>query len=202
MEDRLELVVYKEISKADIRKLSATSADAATGGGARDLRFPWGAFENAMSRIFTISKEGGGERPVRIARVSYVRDDELRKSDLEYWPPTNSRRWEGRIARIHESPELGKRPPRSDRGRVFVLLQRHADGVVWCSYAYEDELRTTGVWPDVVRLPILRCIDATAVLAAPNKAAIQGIIDLADNSHYCHPLGPATGAKEAADDAG
>ncbi len=184
MSELPELVVYKEIREADLRKLLSNSADAKTGGGARDLRFPWKPFLGVMQRIFSVPGPTVGEGVVRIARLSYARGDEHRVSELEYWPPTRSRPGEGRIARVHESPELGRRPPRMDRGRVFVVLQKYSDGTVWCSYAYEEDLRTPGQWPDEVRHPILTCIES--VLTQNAGAVVQGFVDLAASDSYCH----------------
>lgn len=140
-----------------------------------------------MARMFTqISDKSHGSREIRVARVSYFRDQEQLVSDLEYWPPTAARPSEGRISRVHESPELGKRPPREGRGRVLVVLQKFADGTVWCSYAYEADLRDPGEWPDELRLPILSCIDFPSETVARGPVAVQGYIDLAANISYCH----------------
>lgn len=178
-----DVVVYMEVSVADRRKFDAKSADAKTGGGARDLRFPWVPFEGPMDRIFSEPSATAKKAGVRVAKVTYRRDGVHKVTDLEYWPPTIARPSEGRIARVDKCPELGERKPRKDKGRVFVLLIKTADGLVRCTYAYEDDLRRVDEWPEEIRLPILNCIETSA----GQRTAVRGFVGAdGDTGSYCH----------------
>ena len=178
-----DVVVYMEVSLADRRAADARSADAKTGGGARDLRFPWAPFEGPMGKIFSEPSATAKKAGVRPAKVTYRRGGVHEVTDLEYWPPTKARPKEGRIARVDKCPELGKRKPKTDKGRVFVLLIKTPDGLVRCTYAYEDDLRRTDEWPEELRLPILQCIDSSL----GQRAAVRGFIDTDGATEpYCH----------------
>lgn len=185
MSARPVLFVYKEIVEGDLRKLVAESNDSKTGGGARDLRFPWRSFRSTMHRIFTQDGIGRGGKPIRIAEVTYLdNDDVARKTILQYWPPTEARPTEDRISRVHASPALGGHLPDTGRGRVFVVFSKFDDGTVRCDYAYENDLRAKGVWANEVSSQILNCMASAA--ARKGNRTVQGYYDFASGIGYCH----------------
>jgi len=182
------LVLYKELSAADLRKLEANSNDSQTGGGARDLRVPHRAFGQIMSKMLPHTRtESRGKKSQVDAIVSYgpvtfYEDLTKQSTEFVYWPPTAARPAEGRIARVHASPALGGRMPQEDLGRVFVMFIKWSSGMVTVHYAYENDLKVVGVWADEVRLPILSCMQSSHL----KKQSVQGFLDLQKGKEYCH----------------
>lgn len=175
--------MYKEIVPGDLRKLVAESNDSTTGGGARDLRLPWRAFRPVMHRVFTKNAVGRGGKPIRVATIDYLDDDgKIQQTELEYWPPTDSRPTEDRIARIHASPALGGRMPEAQKGRVFVIFTKFDDGTVRCDYAYESDLRKKGVWAAEVTKQILGCM-GSAIL---KNRTVEGYYDFTTGMGFCN----------------
>ena len=187
---RPTLVVYKEIVGGDMRKLLAESNNSATGGGARDLRFPVRAFDPVLRLMFDQDKIGPRGQAIRVGNFRYLdRDDKLQTTQLEYWPPTDTRKSETRIARIHASPALGGQLPATDKGTVFVLLTRFSDGTVRCDYAYEYDLRDPKVWATEVSSRILGCLASASRKNATRTTGFvpaQGYYDFSNASGYCH----------------
>lgn len=185
MSPRPVLFVYKEIVAGDLRKLLAESNDSKTGGGARDLRLPAKSFRPVMQRIFTRDATGRGGRPIRVADVTYLDEQgEPRQTEIQYWPPTNSRPREDRISKIHASPALGGQLPASDRGRVFVLFIKFSDGTIRCAYAYEDDLRAKGIWSAEVSREILGCM--ASARSRNDQRTVQGYYDFDEGTGFCH----------------
>lgn len=189
-----ELLVYKEIGPGDMRKLLAESNDAATGGGARDLRVPWRTFRSVMHRIFTDEAIGKGGKKIRTAQVTYKdANGKTAQTTLEYWPATSSRPAEDRVSKVHSNPALaGGRLPEEGKGRVFLLFIRWSGGMVTTHYAYEDDLRAKDVWAPDVRNALLSCIEDTDNLNAKRTGSmlsVQGYYDFLDGTVHCHANG-------------
>lgn len=177
------LFVYKEIVAGDLRKLVAESNDSKTGGGARDLRLPWKTFRPIMHRIFTKDAIGRGGKPIRTADITYLDEhDKPQHTELSYWPPTDSRPTEDRIAKVHLSPALGGQLPATDKGRFFVVFTKFDDGSVRCDYAYEDELKKKGAWATEASSQFLNCMAS----ARHSKRTVQGYYDFIDGTGFCH----------------
>lgn len=178
------LFVYREIVPGDLRKLVAESNDSQTGGGARDLRFPAATFNPVMHRIFTVDGVGRGGRPIRTANVTYVDNEgNERETELHYWPPTPSRKTEGRIAQVHASPALGGETLATDKGRIFVVLTKYSDGGVRCDFAYEEELKDKHLWAPEASSQIFNCMAAAEVR---KNRTVQGYYDFDEGTGYCH----------------
>lgn len=181
------LVLYKELTTADLRKLEAESNDTPSGGGARDLRLPHKAFGHVMSRLLPNTrleprgKKADPDAAVQYGPVDFFDDGQARQTELVYWPPTDARPSEGRIAKVHASPALGGRLPDEDKGRVLVMFIKWSTGMVQVVYAYEEELRT-GEWAEDVSRPILQCITDSDL----RGKSVQGYIDLTEGEGYCH----------------
>ena len=184
------LLVYKEILPGDLRKLHAASNDAPTGGGARDLRFPWREFRTVMHRIFSESKTSSQGREIRTAKVKYKdTDGKVRHTELEYWPPTDSRPREDRVAKIHASPAIGGRLPDGDKGRVLLMFIKWSNGEAWCYWAYEGDLRASNKWAEEVRSVILDCIELTEDKNDGRQGGltpVQGYYDFTNGTAYCY----------------
>jgi hypothetical protein len=183
------LLVYKELTDSELKKLQAISNVTQSGGGARDLRLPAKTFRPVMNRIFTGTQNKKGKQ-IRTAKITYRGDDgTLGTTELEYWPPTDARPREDRVARVHASPALGGRLPASDRGRVFVLFIRWSNSDVGCYYAYENDLKRKGIWASEVRTALLSCMagtDLKNLARSGNKLSVQGYIDFTNGTVYCH----------------
>jgi hypothetical protein len=183
------LLVYKELSTADLLKLQAISNVSASGGGARDLRLPRRTFRPVMHRIFTQETTKRG-RQIRIAEVTYKDASGVwQHTELEYWPPTSSRPSEDRVSKVHASPALGGQLPQTGKGRIFVVFIKWDNIEVRCYYAYEGDLKTPGVWAGEVRAAILGCMndtDAKNTTRNKNKLPVQGYVDFTNGTVFCN----------------
>lgn len=179
-------ILYREITDADIRKLLASANDSQTGGGARDLRFPYREFDDVMRHLLPRTKtanrrRGGVQVPVTV-RVGQVKVANGPTVELSWEPPTDARKTEGRIPTVHDHLSL----PESGRGRVFLLLIQELGGDVRAYYAYEDDLRG-GKWNPETASAILDCADDPD---RRGRTIVQGYIDLIEGRDYCHGVDP------------
>lgn len=188
-------LVYKQLLEGDYRKLAAQSNDATTGGGARDLRFPFAAFDNVFARLLPnrrveVRRRAGVPQDValRWGPVFVDEQDETgtwvtRTFDMVWESPTDARGSEGRVARVHESPAARSLLEARDEalGEVFVLFIQDDRGELRVHYAYEEDLRS-GKWAEAVARPILTHLDGDR----RQDRAVVGYIDFVDNFHYAH----------------
>lgn len=180
-------IIFKQIVEGDLRKFRAESNDAATGGGARDLRFrPHDKFEKAFAKLFPTvrrmtRKRAGGHTTVDIyyGRLYWTdASGNQKSSEASYEPPTDARPNEGRIPVVYQYPPLNNLP-RTDQGKILLLLIQRDDNTVWPCFATEDSLRS-GDWDANVSRPLIRCLDAKRSL---HKVAI-GFIDFENGTSY------------------
>ncbi len=165
------LILFQETRAATVRKAQNISNDAPSGGGARDLRLnPYDVFEPFMERLLpNVQQErrpGGGIANVRTATVTWENGNE--SAELQYWPPTNARPFEGRITRISALPPLANPPQNAER--TVILFIRDDNDLVWVRYAKFEGL-AAGM-PEVWE-PIQRCLNN----AIPARI-VTGYIDL------------------------
>lgn len=172
------LIFWQEILPGDLRKMEARSADATTGGGARDLRFPDAPFRPVFERMFPEAAAVQG-RPVR--RGNLVWDDKQGRQAqiVEYWPPTDARPGEGRLARIHEMEPL-RDPPDPGGGQLILLLVLDDANDVRAFYATSAELQDE--WHEDVARPILECLGEDR----HGGVAARGWVNLVNGQRYCH----------------
>ncbi|QHJ69220.1 hypothetical protein [Planococcus halotolerans] len=148
---RVKRIVYREILPGDRRKSTATSANANTGGGARDLRFRnYDRFRPVFAKMFPHINEKG----IAVGRFYWHEGEKEVSSNAFFHPPTNARPKEGRIANIDKFLPIEKIPA-EEEGTSFVLLIQDSDGKVWPSFATEKALNTE--WHEDVRDVILGC---------------------------------------------
>ena len=194
---RVKLVVFQEIYPADVRKLKAQSADAKTGGGARDFRFPAAGFSTIFKTLFpdtkTVKRRRGGKRvdlKVNTGKVYWLeeRDEELvlRSAKVDYEPPTSSRPSEDRLARVHEVPPLDPTNiPSPKEGPSLVLFIQDENDMVWTYYTSMKQLMKAG-WEPLVAGPILKCLFHPDRKGMKSPPRVQGYVDLAAGRYYCH----------------
>ena len=165
------LILFQQITPATVLKALNESADATSGGGARDLRLrPHDGVRSFMARLMphtrTRARPGGGEVTIQWDIVTW--DDGSQTIEVEYWPPTKTRPGEGRIARISSLPPLTN-PPEDLEGTV-VLFVRDENDVLWVRYATAEGLRKS--FPGVGKV-IQTCLASTT-----NERIATGYIDL------------------------
>jgi hypothetical protein len=194
----VRVVVYKQLLPGDYRKLEARSNDSATGGGARDLRFPFGAFDDVFRRLLprqcTKLRRRGARRDEVELRTGPVYLDvvdvegnvvDSRAEEMVWEPPTDPRPTEGRIAKVHASAAtvelLAARDP--TRGEAFALFVQDDHGQLRVHWAFEEDLRT-GKWASAVATPILQHLDERR----SKTRAVQGYIDFTQNFWYPHGI--------------
>ena len=162
-------ILFQKLTPATARKARAQSADARTGGGARDIRFgPYNQLQPFMNRFFTRGPERRRGRLVRMGTATW--GDGRNEVQLEYWSPTDSRPNEGRIGKI---PALGSLadPPPGDAEAVILFVQDE-DDIIWARYSTPEGLRRS--LPEVGD-SIRDCIERT-----PVHRIAMGYIDLTD----------------------
>lgn len=191
-------LVYKELLDGDYRKLTAQSNDSPTGGGARDLRLPFAAFDGIFARLLpnerTEVRRRKGHRVKVEVRTGPVMIDTVNANgkvvgttseEMVWENPTDARRTEGRIAKVHAgqatSELLSARDPA--KGRAFALFVQDDAGELRVHYAFEADLRA-GVWASAVAIPILKHIDGQR----RRDRAVQGYLDFPNDFWYAHDL--------------
>ena len=162
-------ILFKQVTEAIVRNAQNESADADSGGGARDLRLgPYDFIHPFMKQMFPLIRRGD-ERPIRWTKVTWGNGN--RVQELEYWPPTNARPNEGRIAKISSLPPLAEGT--DDVKDTVILFVQDEYEVVWVRYASKTGLRKS--CPEVGRL-ILQCLEKAGPRRTPT-----GFIDLREN---------------------
>ena len=142
MSQRPVLILFQQLKLATVLKAQGVSNEAPTGGGARDLRLrPYDRFQPFMECLLpttrTQLRQDGGRVTIRFGMATWGNGSE--KREIEYWPPTNARPREGRIAQINSLPPLAV-PPEDVEGSV-ILFVRNEDGLIWVRYATDNGLR-------------------------------------------------------------
>lgn len=186
-------ILYKEMVEGDARKLVAESNDAATGGGARDLRF------GSLKRVWPIvllmfpqteqvtRKRGGKSVQLTVQKGEFCwreSDGSVARMDSYFEPPTDARPSEGRIRQIHSFPclDISLLPMVGVGNRVLLLLVQLHDGSVWPYYVEETTLRIPGKWDPRVAKDLLACLAAER----PKGRAMLGFRDFTTQLSYCN----------------
>lgn len=135
-------VLCHEITEADIRKINATSNDAQTGGGARDLRFSI-YYAPCLDRFFPQEVMYEGHTPYRIGMFEHYDANGKRTMErVRYaFQPTDARPREVRIAQISklnfflDLPEIS-----GGDGVLFMAFIRKTDGIPQAQYLTEKQI--------------------------------------------------------------
>ena len=176
-------IIFREVMPGDLKKFTATSADADTGGGARDFRFtPFGKFDGVFARALP-----GREKESRVrnktrttvtlytATVSIPRNNGTTMNrELRFEPPTTARDSEGRLAQLSK---FGLEPPTGE-GRFLFLIIEDANGNVIVTFYSEQDL-ASGNWHAAVNAFF------KPVFTIPRKKnANQGFIDFDQHTQW------------------
>ncbi len=134
------LAYFNQITPGDARKTRADAADADTGGGAMDLRFPL-AFVDFLNQMFP--REGDEGR--RLGTVQWMTGDKVMQAEVELHPPTNARPAEARIGKIYQIggwavDEMEYEGEQTAGRRMFFILVQDRDGNVWARTIRERDL--------------------------------------------------------------
>jgi hypothetical protein len=172
-EGRPVLLVFREILPGDIRKQLASSNDAATGGGARDLRFRRAAVMTpVLGRMFPhqARQRGVVRGPVRWYTPAGTQEEAL----IEFWRPTEARAGEVRLGMIFrikgwEVDETTYQESRAKGNSWFYFLVLDSNGTVWARLFQEENLDG--------ELPIVRTYLRQRMQARKAAAAAFGSID-------------------------
>jgi hypothetical protein len=182
---RPQCALFKIVLEGDVRKINAESNnDPKTGGGARDIRFSHRLFEPVVVKMFpTVGAARRTKREdleIRLGTLRYYDDaGQSHTQEIEYWPPTDARDAEGRIARVPDIPPLAARHFPDDEGAVFYLLIQGSDGTITAHFASEKSLRTPGVWNPWIAESIL-----TSLAEAPGNVSARGWVDWTTGDSY------------------
>lgn len=183
--NKIARILYKEIVDGDRRKASAESNNSASGGGARDFRFPYNAVLPAVQKIFPTKITRHGKtvhqgmffwhEPGVAAPVSRA---------AEFMSPTSSRPSEGWISQVPKFScfDVDRIPTGSPTNRILLLLIQLHDGSVWPHFAEEITLRVKGKWDLVVAEELLGCLGARR----PANWAAIGYLDFTNAGKYCN----------------
>lgn len=139
-------VLFHEITEADIRKINASSNDAQTGGGARDLRFSID-YAPYLDRLFPEEITYEGNTPYRIGTFEHYDVDGKRTTErVRYaFQPTNARPREVRIAQISKLHFFLDLPQLHDDGGVlFIAFIRKTDRIPQAQYLTEKQIEAPG----------------------------------------------------------
>lgn len=142
-------VLCHEITEADIRKINATSNDAQTGGGARDLRFSID-FAPCLDRFFSQEITVERNTPYRIGMFEHYDESGKRTTELVRYAyqPTNARPGEVRIAQINKVDFFLDLPAvKGGDGALFMAFIRKSEGIPQAQYLTERQIEAPGSHP-------------------------------------------------------
>jgi len=182
--DTIRRIVYREISNADRLKFTARSNRAATGGGARDIRFrPYTKFGDVFSRLFpetrTERTKANPSETIFVGKFNWLESGALREMESKFVPPNDSRDTEGRLTQVNKYPCFTNLPD-GNEGMVLLLLIQDANGSVWPVFATEKSLGDPG-WNRDVADKILNCINAKR-----SRTAVAGYMDFETGQEFCN----------------
>jgi len=174
------LLYFQEIMPGDVRKYQTSSADAQTGGGARDLRVsPAATYERVLRRMFTRATGSDGVFEGRITWRTESGDDQ--DTAVELWSPTDARPNELRIARFYEvggwqMNEEQYNDERSNGQLWYFILEMGANGLVTARLLQLQHLDLED--------PLVAEHVHTQNDAATSGHAVRGAVDLIDRVTY------------------
>jgi hypothetical protein len=176
-------VIFREVMPGDLRKFTATSNDAPTGGGARDFRFtPFDQFDGVFARALKgrstetrLRNRQHSQVTLYTANVSVPRKNgPPAKKELRFEPPTSARDAEGRLAQLSK---FGLEPP-ADEGRFVLLIIEDANSSVIVTFFSEQDL-AGGRWHSSINDFFKE------VFSSPQrKNANQGFIDFERHTRW------------------
>lgn len=176
-------IIFREVMPGDLRKFTATSADADTGGGARDFRFtPFNKFDGVFARALPgRANESRVRNKVRTSVTLYTANASVPRKDgtaatreLRFEPPTTARGGEGRLAQLSK---FGLEPP-TQQGRFLLLIIEDAGGNIIITFYSEHDL-AGGKWH-----PTVNAFFKKVFTTPQKKNSNQGFIDFERNTQW------------------
>jgi hypothetical protein len=136
------IIFFKQVLPGDVKKYERASADAGSGGGARDLRAPL-QFEPLLRQM--VSEPGPSEGVTHGRVLSRVQGLRFVRTDVELWRPTGARSNEVRIARIYEVPgwkidSIAYRRATAGGEQLFFVLEMDVFGTVYAKLLTRTQL--------------------------------------------------------------
>ena len=174
------VIVFVQMTPGRRKSILDESAEADSGGGAKDLRFRgYEQMRPAIAKLLLGDlAETAGEDDVIQGRVTWGNGCDWH--DVEFKPPYEKRQGEGRFATVYKWPPLQDIPESMmDDAQVqewSVLFVRDDNGVVWVRYADVDGLKNSSA--------LVRDTVSVWLQKAPSNKAAVGFIDLTDGLHY------------------
>jgi hypothetical protein len=168
------LLYFQEILPGDVRKYHAASADAPTGGGARDLRIsPAGVFEPLLRQMFPTEINQLGVTQGEIIWTNPDGEDE--STAIQLWAPTSARPNELRIGRFYDIGGWSIDDEQYEEERAeglhwYFILEMGAAGSVTARLLQEQHI---GLEDPLVAQHI-----ATQTANKPAGQAARGAVDL------------------------
>lgn len=137
----VKIVVYKKMLPGDLKKFHANSNLAKTGGGARDIRFsPGPVFASIFNKMFEMNEKSG-------LLVGELHWTNLPNTQVEVYPPTDSRNTEIRISKVHQCFPSSIIP--SDFEDCILLIVLNSKGEVWPHFTTSRSLREDEWHPSI-----------------------------------------------------
>ena len=173
-------LIYYEVLDGDKLKAAAESNfDRSSGGGARDIRLPV-QFNGVLTEMFPEAGTGRGNVDINIGSLVWgAGGKKTSRSEIELWPPTDSRSTELRISKINTLPPFSEIPA-DDTEHLFLVLVQDDVGDLRAHFVPIEILRSEAFYDRLVE-SIENCIGATD----PRKR-VMGYIDFDLESEYCH----------------
>lgn len=168
------MLFFKQAKSGDLRKYNRQSADAQTGGGARDLRIsPADLYRAPLQQILA---NPGPQLDVTQGEIYWTSPTGgISHSTVELWSPTRQRPLELRFARwwtvkSWEIPDAVFLAEEAAGRRMFYILEFDASGMAWARVLREADLATEA--PAVAQHIRNRIRDT------PQRNSAIGLIDL------------------------
>lgn len=168
------IVFFRQILPGDLRKYERRSADAQTGGGARDLRIRranvlWPLLRQMISEPMAEAGVTHG------AVLSRLRGGAFDRTDVELWRPTGARRGELRIARFYDVPgwfvDSTRYQQETARGtRLFYVLEMDIFGSVFAKVLTDRQLAAGD--------PLIAGHLGNLIARHGGRSAVMGAVDL------------------------
>ena len=178
----VELIIFREIGKADVDSAKGEGAVVTTGGGQMDLRFnPYAAMEPAFRRALTglpILHQG---KSVLQGPVNWMdADGALQTETVEFWPPPQSRPTMGRINKLPHIKFFDRmRHPGFDAEKQYLFLMvKEVSGPAWMFLLDKQTVDNSHGWEPGIQQFLSRKWAAT-----PASRKFVGYIDCINDKH-------------------
>lgn len=157
---QVELLIFREIGKADVASAKGEgNKDKTSGGGQQDLRFnPYTTFEPAFRKALSDPPRPHEGKQVFSGQVHWLDGSNEIVETVEFWPPTPSRPTMGRISKL---PHLRffdrmRADDFDDTSEYLFLLAKELDGPAWMFLLNREVIDNPAGWDPAVQEYIAR----------------------------------------------